>query len=188
MLISMFSIGLRTNVIKLPIQRTIEVQFIPGLEDDRIMMGVAHNVFVGTVIKQVGNADTGLGVSTQFEVAVVYNVKGSLSGTVTVDQQGGYENGILYLVEDDPMLQQGSTYLLTTRYDEQQRWYTVSAHPNGRKLISQDQNLRSDQLLQLSQQDSKVRLLQEAYKKEILLDVDIKTRNTRNSYQSTQKQ
>lgn len=125
--IPILGIALYTNVIKLPIEKTIEVQFLSGLEDDRIMMGAAHNVFVGTAVKQIGNRDTGLGVSTQFEVAVVHNIKGALSGSVIVDQQGGYENGILYTVEGDPLLQPGSTYLLTTRYNEQQKNRAVNA-------------------------------------------------------------
>jgi dCTP deaminase len=120
-----------------------------------------------------------------------------------VNQEGGYQNGILYLVhggdvvhpagignnqeEDDQLLQVGSTYLFAARYYEQKDWYTITSHPNGRKLISSDSNLDKVTLENLAKNDEKVLKLQEAYKHEILLESDVKNNNTRNSYQSLQE-
>ena len=60
-------------------------------------------------------------------------------------------------------------------------------HSNGKKLISQNENLDKVQLEALARSDEKVLKLQEAYKNEILLDVDVKNNNARNSYQSLQE-
>lgn len=196
-------IGLRFNIIKLPITNTMHPQYVADFGDDRILMGGYHNVFVGKVIKQVGNTNDRGTPETQFAVDVVYNIKGNLVGSIVVNQEGGYQNGILYLVhggdvvhpadignnqeEDDQLLQVGSTYLFAARYYEQKDWYTITSHPNGRKLISSDSNLDKVTLENLAKNDEKVLKLQEAYKHEILLESDVKNNNTRNSYQSLQE-
>lgn len=200
-IIAIFGIGLYTNIIKLPITRTISFQYVTDFSDDRKLMGTSHNVFVGKVIRQVGVKERGIGPETQFEVEVIQNIKGNLQGSVVVNQQGGYRNGILYLVYEgdvvlpadngnfsmDTLFEPGATYLFASRYSERENWYTFVSHPNGRKLISKDKSLNKVQLETLAKNDAKVIKLQDAYKNEILLDVDIKNNNARNSYQSLQK-
>jgi hypothetical protein len=188
-------IGLHTNIIKLPIERQIYPLNIADFSNDKILMGASHNVFVGKVVKLSGNKERDIGPETQFEVEVVLNIKGDLSGTVIVDQQGGYVDGILYLVHggdviapdsdgSDPLLLPGSTYLFTSRYNEEENWYTIISHPNARKVISEDKNLDIAKLKILAENDEKVKKLIEAYKNEILLDADVKSNNARNNYQS----
>lgn len=195
LVVGVLAVGLHTNIIKLPIERGIYLSYVADFSDNRVLVGASHNVFVAKVLEQSGTKDTGIGPETQFEVQVVFNIKGNLSGKVTVDQEGGYKNGVLYLVyegdavfpstqQGDALLKPGSTYLFTSRYDEKENWYTLISHPNGRKLISRDANLSTTQLLTLAQNDEKVIALQAAYINEILLDADIKNNNTRNSYQS----
>lgn len=198
-LVVVFGIGLYTNIIKLPITNIISLQYAADFSDDRILMGASHNVFVGKVIKQVGNKSIDDTPKTQFAVEVIHNIKGSLQGTVVVDQTGGYKNGILYLAhggdvvgpvdpadkgsaDTDTLFEVGATYLFATRYSERDNWYTFISHPNGRKLISRDANLDKTKLEALSQNNERVVVLREAYKNEILLDVDVKTNNARNSY------
>lgn len=190
LLVAAFGLALNKNLIKLPITRQIQVQYAADFSDDRILMGASHNVFVGKVIKQVGDKQPMQIPEVQFAVEVVYNIKGNLSGTVVVDQYGGYDNGILYYIEDAaPLLKPGATYLLATMYNRynEEDWYTLNSHSNGWKLMTEDTNLNQAQLLALAKNDAKVKALQEAYKNEILLDADIKNNNTRNSYQSLQK-
>lgn len=190
LLVAAFGVALHINLIKLPVERQIHVQYAADFSDDRILMGASHNVFVGKVIKHVGDKQPIEIPETQFAVEVIYNIKGNLSGTVVVDQYGGYDNGILYYIEDAaPLLKPGAAYLLATMYNRynEEDWYILNSHPNGWKLITQDSNLNKVQLLSLAKNDAKVKALQEAYKNEILLDADIKNNNTRNSYQSLQK-
>lgn len=193
-LIAVFSIGLYTNIIKLPITKTVSPQYIADFTDDRILMGASHNVFIGKVIKQVGDKSLGGTPETQFTVDVLLNIKGNLQGEVMVNQSGGYKNGILYLVSDgdivtseikdgDELLTPGSTYLFATRYNSAENWYTLISHPSGKKLISRDKVLDKIQLETLAKSDERTKKLQEAYKNEIPLDIDVKNNNTRNSYQ-----
>ena len=196
MIIAVLGVGLYTNTIKLPIEREIYPQYVADFNDDRVLMGASHNVFVGKVVKEVGARDAEVGPETQFEVEIILNVKGNLQGTVVVNQLGGYRNGILYTVVNEGdvvvsgtdgknnLLQPGATYLFATRYNGDRNWYTLNSHPNAMKLISQDKWVAIEQLIELAVNDEKVRKLQNAYKGEILLDDDVRTNNTRNSYRS----
>ncbi|OGH66658.1 MAG: hypothetical protein A3B90_01160 [Candidatus Magasanikbacteria bacterium RIFCSPHIGHO2_02_FULL_41_13] len=163
-------------------------------------MGASHNVFIGRVVKQVGTKSLNFGPETQFSVEVISSIKGNLSGTVTVNQFAGYKNGVLYLLkgdvsapeksgnsasEVDKLLEPGKTYLFASRYNSEQNWHTLVSHPNARKLISSDKKLTLTQLQGLVEKDTRVAQLREAYKNEILLDVDVASNNTRNSYVST---
>lgn len=189
LLVTIFGIGLYTNMIKLPIGKEInsDALYVTDFSDDRKLMGSSHNVFVGKIIKQVGNEDIGIGPVTQFEVEVIGNIKGDLNGTVVILQQIGYENGILHAPHGGSLMQPGETYLLATRNSDGQGWYYVNPHPNGSKLISRDATLDKIQLQNLAKNDEKTMKLQEAYKNEILLVEDVEQNNTRNSYQSLQK-
>ena len=53
-LIGILTLGtlLHTNTIHLPFERTIEVRLVDGLENDRVLAGVAHVIFVGKVKKK----------------------------------------------------------------------------------------------------------------------------------------
>lgn len=190
--------ALHANIIKLPITKKIHSLYIAGLEDDRKMIGNVHNVFMGKVVKKIRSQDSDIIPTTQFNVEVLYNVKGDLNGTIVVSQEGGYRNGILYVVLDgdillpgsassiNDFLQPGELYLFYTRYDEQNGWHAALFHPNATKLLPWDKNLNAAQLQIIAQKDDRIKALQEAYKNEILDDADIKAGNTRNSYQSLQ--
>jgi len=199
-MVVLLGIGLYTSIIKLPITREIHSQWIGGLESDEGLMGASHNVFIGRVQKEVGSQSTYETPETQFAVEVLYNIKGDLRGTAIVSQQGGYKNGILYRSSgdtvvasdnsvkqnEDGLMKQGETYLFVTRYSEKGNWYSIISSPNGTKLLSRDINLNKIDLQHLYESDERVIKLKEAYKNEILLDSDLKSNNTRNSYQSLQ--
>ncbi len=202
LIISILGVGLYTNIIKLPIIRKIQPLYIADFTNDKILMGASHNVFVGKVLEQKGDKNLGNSPETQFAVDVLYNVKGDLQGTVVVDQEGGYKNGILYVIDNgdvlhpennqnnyrsDFLLQPGITYLFATRYNEVENWHTLISHSNGKKIINKDNTLSENQLEILIKNDEKVKKLQEAYKNEILLEVDVINNNARNSYQSLLK-
>lgn len=161
------------------------VEYAANFSNDKVLMGASHDVFVGRVLEKLGTKELGIGPETQFRVQIILNIKGSLHGTVTVDQQGGYENGVLYYVQGGaPFLKPGVTYLLATRYNAQENWYTLNPSVSGSQFILDDNGLSIDKLRAWAQNDLRVKKLQEAYPNEVLLDADIKSNNAINSYQS----
>ncbi len=118
----------------------------------------------------------------------------------------GYEEGVLYLVHGDEigfvdeedgdvseisgfigMLEPGTTYILATRYDEKNGWHTLITHPNGITPLSQNTGLGGDSNVFIEDDNDRIVALREAYKDEILLDVDVANDNARNSYASLRK-
>lgn len=193
-LILVLSVQERTNASVV----SMHAQFAADYSDDRILMGASHNVFVGKVVKQIGNKDRGSGPETQYEVEIVENIKGDLQGVITVNQAGGYKDGVLYVMDDGSdhgseskkesnLLHPGSTYLLATRYSNKYGWYTVNSHVNASKLITTDASKEKNELADLAVQDEKLQKLKIAYENEILIEADIKSNNTRNSYTSVQE-
>lgn len=161
------------------------VEYVADFSNNRVLMGASHNVFVAKVIKQIGNIERGIGPETQFEVQIVLNIKGNLQGTVTLDQEGGYDNGILYYIDGGAsLLEPGTTYLLATRYNPQENWYTLNPSIFGSQFIIHDETASINQLQALAQNDTRVKQLEEAYPNEILLDADVENDNALNSYQS----
>jgi hypothetical protein len=180
------------------ISRTSGMDFIYPVDyaDDRVLVGASHNVFVGRVIAQSGQRDRGLGPETQFAVKIITNVKGELQGTVTVNQEGGFKNGVLYSVGGSDvlgpngtdatyyLLQPGKTYLLATRYNPTYGWYTLNPFPTARKLISQDASLSAAALTVVGGNDQRVKQLEAAYSHEITFQADVSHGNVKNSYRS----
>ncbi len=176
----------------LPMVKQIDVQYAADFSDDRVLMGASHNVFVGKVIQQTGTKERGIGPETQYQVQIIDNVKGNLSGVVTVDQQGGYKNGVLYVVGGDTvapaqdgsnyLLQTGSTYLFATRYNSSENWYTLNSYPTASKKLSTNTLLSVNSLKAIAKKDPRFMALQVAYQHEVPLDADVKHNNVLNSY------
>jgi hypothetical protein len=132
-----------------------EVEYFFEVRDERQLVGEADNVFVGRVVKKVGDSgspreqlpDSGAVTGTprtQFAVEVEENVKGSLDGVVTVSQEGGYvsftadegpQKGqrvrALALLEHDPLLKPGQRYLFVTNYNQQEGYYQITTPGYG---------------------------------------------------------
>lgn len=105
--------------------RHVETLAVTDLADDNKLVGIAHDVFVGRVVRQRGSTSEPL-VETQFDVEVLRTVKGSLSGVVVVNQQGGIdERGDTVVVDGDPLLESGRTYLFASRTNETTGWHTL---------------------------------------------------------------
>jgi len=93
----------------------------PPAIDDEKLVDFADNVFVGRVIKRVGYEPPSENApplpQTLFAVKVEKNIKGSLSGTVVVAQDGGCDPryGRVVLVNNDNLLQPGQEVVFSTR-------------------------------------------------------------------------
>jgi hypothetical protein len=110
--------------------RSVDALPAYDLSDRRDLAGFADDVWFGEVVERLPQED--LSVSgpgavpvTRFRVRVAETLKGSLSGEVIVAQDGGAdpESGDVVLVDDNPLLEVGSTYLLATAY-----WQDGAAH------------------------------------------------------------
>ncbi|MCE9548793.1 hypothetical protein K8Q98_00095 [Candidatus Nomurabacteria bacterium] len=174
--------------------RSIEPIYVADFSNDEVLVGASHNIFVGKIVGQAGSKERGIGPETQLQVEVIENIKGKLEGQVTVSQQGGYKDGILYVVgegrdalkkdgENSFLLKEGSTYLLATRYNEKENWHTLNSFPSASKLIT-SKNISGKELRNIARSDPRVNQLKQAYPYEVLLEADIKSGKTLNSYKS----
>lgn len=167
----------------------VDYEYSANFSDDRILVGASHNIFIGKVIEESGTKRLGSAPETQYRVGIIDNVKGGLSGEVIVNQQGGYENGTLYLSEKSiGLLTSGATYLFSTRYNKAEDWHTINPYPTATKLLSSDSGVNIEQLKQIVESDVRVQELKTAYPNEVLLDADVKHGNTLNSYSASRVQ
>lgn len=97
------------------------------VSNDRVLAGWADNVFSGKVTAKLGQetvSETSDYPLTLWSVEVISNIKGNLTGTVTVAQQGGYlkDSNTLMLMEDDTLLAPGQEYLFVSRSRQGKHW------------------------------------------------------------------
>lgn len=125
-----------------------EVSFVADFTDKQRLAGAVDNIFIGTVVAQSGTHMPSSIPETLFTVTVEQNLKGDLTGTVTVNQQGGYwpENDDpatnLHLVEGDALLIPGKTYLFATRADDKGQWHTLV--PNYGDLVIENEKQKAE--------------------------------------------
>lgn len=137
----------------------IHIDYVVDVTDDRALVGIADNVFIGKVIAQTGNKPNtpppeagdipGFSPQTQFSVEVLENIKGNLNGTITVSQYGGYERIIvmnqLVLGEGDKLLEPDKTYLFATGYNDIDGWHTITASNYGNLPIANKTDYQNKQ-------------------------------------------
>ncbi|WP_027084534.1 hypothetical protein [Cohnella panacarvi] len=99
--------------------------YVANFKDKKMLVGASNNVFTGKVVQQIGTKKLGAIPETQFTVQVLENIKGVLPTIVTVNQQGGIHKNSLILLDGDPLLIPGETYLFATRYLAEENWHTV---------------------------------------------------------------
>lgn len=109
----------------------VETSSAFNLDDKRQLAGWADAIFVGTVLEKSGSeARTSL-PETQFRVRVVKTLKGQLTDTVVVNQQGGFRSGTsareLVIVDGDPLITPGKSYLFATRLAAERNWCTIAS-------------------------------------------------------------
>jgi hypothetical protein len=169
---------------QLPIET---VSYAAEFSDDRILVGAAHNVFAGKVLKRIRTVrHTGLPHS-RFEVAVILNVKGDLRETVFLDQLGAEQKGLIRrrtpAADDTPPLQEGSTYVFATRSPalNPEQIFRLNSHSNATTLLTKDATLSTEKLKSLVDSHPRIHALREAYKNEIIPEVYQK--DARNRFQ-----
>jgi hypothetical protein len=128
-----------------PSTRVIHVTSAVDVSDPEVLVGFADNVFIGKVESQKGtkkiNSET---PETQFQVKVKKNIKGELSGTVVVNQQGGFdtEQNQMILVEGDTMVKPDKTYLFVTRYNKEHDFHTLVPEYGDLLISNEDEEVK----------------------------------------------
>lgn len=84
------------------------------------------------------------------------------------------------------LIQPGTTYLFITRYSAQYNWYTMNSYPTASEIITSEQ-MSTDRLKTLVENNKRVQALRAAYPNEILLQADVKNNNALNSYSSSKQ-
>lgn len=165
--------------------RMADADLIYNPSDNRQVVGAYHNIFTGKVLQKLEPVPYDAISQSQYLVEVADNIKGTLSGKVIVSQL----DGLMFTDEEkkSPILQVGSAYLFATRENPDTGWNVLSAHPSGIKLLSEDKNMGVGGLLELSENDPRVKELREAYPQEIIPAADLASGNVRNAYQDLQK-
>jgi hypothetical protein len=170
----------------------------PDLSRSENLVGDSHNVFVGKVIKVAGKIvsyESEVGETRyqnfykQFEIKVLLNIKGDLGGSVLVNVEDGssiiMNNTVVREIPGSGTpLSTGAAYLLATRYRKQDSSYTLIEVPYGWKLLSDNDTLSDEELINLAAKDSRVNELRIAYPNEILGRSDVYHNTTRNSFVS----
>lgn len=157
---------LRANIIRLPITINTEASWAYNFGDNRILVGSSHNVFAAKVNKKLGQKNIDGFPVTSYEVQIVTNIKGDFTGTIVLDQAGGYENGILRLFEGGRLIDVGSTYILATRTQEDGSYF-LSSYLAGKMKISENSSMTLDDLKTLALTNADFLRFSDAYKNEI---------------------
>ena len=104
---------------------------VVDVSDDRQLVGIAHDVFFGQILEELGQTEEQGEPETQFSVKVLEVLKGSVAGVVTVNQKGGYDtkyNVPVRLEGDFQLLEPGKSYPFVTRTHPEKGWHTLIPH------------------------------------------------------------
>lgn len=102
------------------------------IRDKRKFVAKSDNVFVATVEESAGQHIEEDGTPhSQFNVKVLSNLKGTLPESVTVSQNGGIINNVQCLLNHDPLLTPGTTYIFTTKYAPTLKFHFITAAEYG---------------------------------------------------------
>ena len=107
------------------------------LSNDRKLAGISHDIFFGRVTESLGQTIVDESPETHFRVEVLEVLKGSLSGTIKVSQQGGtFEDGTLFRMEGDlTLLEHSKNYLLATLRSPKENSHMVTSGGYGKYEI-----------------------------------------------------
>ena len=121
---------------------------VTDVTDDRKLVGLAHDVFFGQVTTKEGQTRERGIPETQYSVAVLETLKGGLSGTVTVNQQGGKTvlGGQWRMSGDPHLLETGRSYLFVTREHAAKGFHTLVPGYGNIMLDARDNGTREEVL------------------------------------------
>jgi hypothetical protein len=136
----------------------------------RRLVGYADAVFLGRVTKRWGGMSTRFGPQTGYTVEVLHAIKSVhrqnpqnaaslpaipavLPSTLTLIQYGGFQRSVtgkltLVLMDEEPLLEPGQTYVLATRYDSNKDIYLLLPRGSSVANTPQQRTIMLDKLTQ----------------------------------------
>ena len=146
---------------------------VTDISDDRKLVGLSDAVFFGQVRSKNASAD-GADVkvpSTKFTVTVLETLKGSLSGDVVVNQQGGVlPDGTEFRMMGDPtLLSAGKSYLFVTLHDASRGYHTL-VPKYGNLLLEVEDNAPRDTVVNSEDANRLRKRFEEAIDNQIAYD------------------
>lgn len=115
--------------------------FKDDYEDISKLESAVDNIFIGEVIREVGDKTYTGGPNTQFLVRITQSIKGALLGDITINQEGGYfkEKGKLFLLsyEKTPLLKENQMYLFAVT--SAKKGYFEMLPKYGSKLLANEE-------------------------------------------------
>lgn len=131
-------LGLSISFVLVAESRTvpIETSWSFDLSDPAQMMSYAHFVVVGVVISDGDPSED----ETIYEVRVTDRIKGHTPETLSVAQLGVHEDGITFEAEDQPLMSNGTEYVLflTVPAERESDVLTVMAGPLSAQPVSDE--------------------------------------------------
>jgi hypothetical protein len=120
--------------------RLVELSWAEGESSREELIEEADAVVVGTVRSTDLAEVTGFGALTDATLAVETWAKSLDAGPeeIIIRQTGGVADGVLYEVEDDPLLTVGERGVFFLRYDGNTGVYVVLGGPTGRFQVAGD--------------------------------------------------
>lgn len=153
--------------------------YVMNVDNKEEVVGNSENVFIAKVLKKQSSISVSNNPRTQFEVEILKNIKGELHGTAMINQSVGYGidpqgNKYLELEEGQEFLEEGSTYLFATLYEEELDWHNPIPVYGEIKLDSSN-NINSINQLNSDIQNNLINEYEMAFKNqkpsELLLDM-----------------
>lgn len=176
--LTLSALAFSTYFVQSQTPRTTSFFNIADFSNDRVLVGVAENVFVAKITDHLSDtSDRGV-PETQFSGEIVANVKGNLSGRVIINQFPEDDVVIDDVVIYEPdntfkyknPLKPGSTYIFSTLRHPDKNWQTTITHPNAYILVNEDSSLNIEQLKELVRKNKRYIELIEALKNPISLE------------------
>jgi hypothetical protein len=149
------------------------MQFPPEVDSAAGLIKLSNSVFIGKIVRRVGNDTTHIFPATLYDVEVLKSITGNAGGKVSLTQGGvGYsdKNGKFYIREgdtpnvapgefspEDVYLKTGGIYLFAAGYDPKKNTYGIGAPPMDRELITLDNALTDAQILSAAENNPRVR-------------------------------
>lgn len=129
-----------------PQTHTIRPSYAFDVTSPELLAGYSDAVALVTVEDGGESVTVGEDVYTDYRVTVQQALKGDLSGSVEVRQTGGKNGEDMFVLEDQPLLVQGQSYVLVLGAEPDRAELTVVAGPISAKPLPPGQVKRNEVL------------------------------------------
>lgn len=129
-----------------PQTHTIRPSYAFDVTSPELLAGYSDAIALVTVEDGGEPVTVGKDVYTDYRVTVQRALKGDLSGTVEVRQTGGKDGEDVFVLEDQPLLVQGQSYVLVLGVEPDRDELTIVAGPISARPLPSGQARRNEVL------------------------------------------